>query len=127
MLASPTPAAIRRRFILWTAAMLGVGLLFLLDVRARLVVETDILALLPADERDPQLDQATRQFADGLSRRTLFLVGAPDFPRAKTAATQFATALRQPGVFKEVVLEVDAGSGGIDLYRAHRFGLLSEK
>ncbi len=122
-----TPQAVRWRFALWTAAMLGIGLLFVLDVRGKLTVQTDILALLPADERDPELDQAARQFADVLSRRSLFLVGAPEFSQARSAATRFAQALRAPGVFKVVTLEVDAGDGVVGIYRSHRDRLLSDQ
>src|ERR1043166_5001546 len=119
--------AIRRRFLAWTLAIAAVGALFLVDVRPHLRVETDILALLPTDERDAELDQAARKFADGLSRRTLFLVGAPEFARAKAAAAQLAQALRAPGVFAAVTLEVDASGDLIEIYRAHHDTLLSDQ
>jgi predicted exporter len=118
---------IRTRFVLWTALMLGVAALFLFDVRGKLAIETDILALLPADERDPALDQAARGFSEVVSRKTLFLVGAPTAAAAKSAATGFAGLLRAPQVFRSVQLEVNASADATALYRAHRHGLLSDK
>jgi predicted exporter len=119
--------SIRNRFLAWTAIVGAVGALFLVDVRPHLKIETDVLALLPADERDRALDEAARRFADGLSRRALFLVGAPSFAQAKSAATRFAAALREPGVFAAVRLEIDATADVVDFYRPHQALLLSDR
>jgi predicted exporter len=119
--------AIRVRFAAWTALMLAVAAAFLLDVRGKLAIETDIMALLPADEREPELDHAARHFSDVSSRKTLFLVGAPTAAQARTAASQFAGLLRAPKVFKDVQLEVNTGADASAIYLAHRYGLLSDQ
>lgn len=107
--------------------MLLLALGFLAGVRPDLRIETDILALLPADERDAESGEALRVHADSLARRTLFLVGAPEAMQARAAAQRFADSLRAAQVFEEVRLEFDDGrlAEHIAVYREHRFHLLS--
>jgi predicted exporter len=96
-------------------------------VRPRIVVETNVLALLPAGERDAELDQASRRFAEDLGRRTLFLVGAAEFARAREVGQELATDLRKADVFRRVRFDVRGGSDAIDIFTSHRHGLLSDR
>ncbi|MGQ0618684.1 MAG: MMPL family transporter [Panacagrimonas sp.] len=118
--------SLRGRFWLWSSAMLLMALWFAVGVRPNLRIETDILALLPADEHDAETGAALRAFGDTLSRRTLFLVGAPEAAQAREAARRFADSLRAAQAFEEVRLEVDGRFlDAIAVYREHRFQLLS--
>lgn len=61
--------------------------------RGGLEVETNLLALLPADERDAAADRALAQLAEGASRTVVALVGAPTLEEATVAADAFLAAL----------------------------------
>jgi predicted exporter len=58
-----------------------------------LEVDTDVLALLPRDERDQGAQAALTRLAERASRRVVVLVGAPDAERAEKAADAFLAAL----------------------------------
>lgn len=116
------------RFWLWTAAMLGLLLIFALRVQPSMRIDTDIQTMLPGKTRDPAIDRALTQYSDAVSRKTVFLVGGPDPAAAKNAASQFADFLRSSKAFDRIQLEFDAKALlGMDLYKKYRFGLLSEK
>jgi len=107
--------------------MLALALLFGATVWPQLRVETDILALLPADEHDVAASAALQRYSDSLSRRAVFLVGAPEPALARAAAQQFADNLRAADVFAQVQMEVDTRVAAADtLYVPHRYQLLSQ-
>lgn len=58
-----------------------------------LQLDTDILAMLPQNERDPTVQNATRQLADTAARRIVTLVGGPDWPSARQAGDAYAQSL----------------------------------
>jgi predicted exporter len=111
---------------LWTAAMLALLVLYVLRVAPDLRIETDLLALLPAAEQDSVAAAAQSRYADTLSRRLLFLVGAADAEQARSLAAAFAGRLRAAPGFAEVMLEAQATPADSGLYRAHRHGLLAD-
>jgi predicted exporter len=118
----------KRRFWIWTVAMLALAALFLVDVRPRLHVETDLLALLPASEHDADASAALRVYSDGVARKALFLVGAPDLAGARAAAESFVQRLRDSNAFAQVHLQIDAaGADIVGVYAPHRDGLLSAR
>ena len=92
----------------------------------RLRIETDLFALLPTQEVEPAAAAAQSQYADGLSRKLLFLIGASDADQARAMATRFADSLRDSKAFESVLLETDAAAFESKLYRAHRHGLLAD-
>lgn len=59
----------------------------------RIVPDTDILALLPVQQRDPVLQQSFRQMVDASQQRVVVLVGAPDWDDAKRAADAYGAVL----------------------------------
>ncbi|MDB5969864.1 MAG: hypothetical protein JWQ90_2314 [Hydrocarboniphaga sp.] len=119
---------LKLRFWIWTVAMLAVAALFLADVRPKLRVETDLLALLPASEHDAMASEALRVYSDGVARKALFLVGAPDAAQARAAAAVFAKRLSDSRVFDQVRLQIDAaGTDVAGVYAPHRDGLLSAR
>jgi predicted exporter len=94
--------------VLWLAAVLGVlvhQLAFWRDAR----LETDVLALLPRDERAPDVERATRQLADQAARRVVAMVGARDWTAARAAAAAWRGALATHGAG---LVPVDVPAGG---------------
>ena len=59
----------------------------------RLAPDTDILALLPVQERDPVLQKAVTQVVASTQQRLLVLVGAEDWEQARRAADAYYAVL----------------------------------
>jgi predicted exporter len=59
----------------------------------RIVPDTDILALLPADQRDPVLQQSFTHMVDSAQQRVVILVGAECWDDARRAADAWSAAL----------------------------------
>ncbi len=101
-------------------------LLYAVHAAPTLRIETDLFALLPTQEVEPEAAAAQSQYADVLSRKLLFLVGAGNADQARAIAARFTASLRAAKVFESVMLEADAAALDSKLYRAHRFGLLAD-
>lgn len=74
-------------------------------------LQTNLLALLPATERNPVAEEAVRKLVDSAGNRAVFLIGADTPDQALIAARQFASQLRataphQPQAFSNVLLEL---------------------
>lgn len=72
------------------AALLHNGWMWLVQRRTP---ETDLLALLPMDERDPTVARAVANVADAAQQYFVVLVGSPDWNRARTAAAAYSHVL----------------------------------
>ena len=59
----------------------------------RIAPDTDILALLPVQERDPVLQQAFTHMVDSAQQRLIVLVGADDWAQASRAADAYHAVL----------------------------------
>jgi len=57
------------------------------------VPDTDILALLPVEQRDPVLQQAFTHMVDAAQQRVIVLVGADDWEHARAAADAYSAVL----------------------------------
>ena len=79
-------AAVRLRFVAWSALMLAVLAAFALRVLPQPRVETDILALLPQERQDPDLDAALTAFSSELARKQITLVSAATPEQGRRAA-----------------------------------------
>lgn len=79
---------------LWLLLVLAVGV-HQLQFWSRAQIESDVLALLPEDEQDPLLAQATRRIADAGARQMVVLLGATDAAQAQAAATAYRKALQR--------------------------------
>ncbi len=77
-------------FVVVVAALLYNGKVWLLDHRP---LETDFLALLPADESDPVVQNAFDRVAQSAERHVLILVGSTDWQQARTAGAAYAKVL----------------------------------
>lgn len=87
--------------LLWRAAAL-LWLLLVLAVGAHQWhfwkqgrIDTDVLALLPIDERAPDVAQATQQLAEQLQRQVVVLLGTEQWEQTRAAAQTFRAVLRQ--------------------------------
>lgn len=59
--------------------------------------DTDILALLPAERRDPALEQASVKMVEAAEQRLIALIGAPDWAEACRAADAYREILARHG------------------------------
>ena len=91
------------------------------------VFSTDLLALLPATERDPLAEQAAQQVQTAIGSHTLFLISHPDRDQARAAANDFVASLRAAAVFDRVQFELPAGAQQqlIDRLLPYRSALLT--
>src|SRR5437773_11376473 len=67
----------------------------------RVVPDTDILALLPVEQRDPVLQRAFAHMVDSAQQRLIVLVGAADWDQARAAADAYSAVLAgHPALFQ---------------------------
>lgn len=120
--------AVRLRFWLCAVAAVALCAVFALRVAPHMPVEADILALLPADERDRAAEAAQTRYAEAIGQRILVLVGASDFDAARRGAAAYATVLRGSGLFDTVRDAIDTGERrALSGYLPYRDGLLSAR
>ncbi|MDI1250683.1 MAG: MMPL family transporter [Lacunisphaera sp.] len=119
----------RRQLLGWSvlaaAALLGGAWLLRLDYGRK--ISTDVLDLIPADERAPELT-LVRSLASQAEARTMLLAltGPDGKPAATAAAAGFAAALAREPAFEQVMLMGDTAAQdalGRELF-AQRFTLL---
>jgi predicted exporter len=124
------PANLWLRAGCFAAVMLVITLLgaWLLFGRGRSPIQTDLLAMLPATERNPLAEVAAQRLAHANGDRIILLVANADDDRAKAAARELGQALAKDKVFASVTAELPP----FDLqqlvapYLAHRFNLLTD-
>lgn len=90
-------------------------------------IRTDLLALLPREERDPVVAQANQAVSRSLGRRVLLAFGDTDRARARAAAEQAASAIAATGLVEAMdgAALQDTGRRMAAFYFAHRDALLS--
>ncbi|UMR30530.1 MMPL family transporter [Massilia sp. MB5] len=117
----------RQFALLWLlAASLLLGHNAWLWLGKRIVPDTDILALLPVQERDPVLQQSFLHMVDAAQQRVVVLVGAPDWEDAKRAAAAYRAVLqRQPGMFESTPVNEKTQDDWLALFQRHRLTLLT--
>jgi predicted exporter len=94
----------------------------------RVVPDTDILALLPVQERDPVLQQSFQHMVDSAQQRLVVLVGAADWNKAKQAADAYRKVIgEQPAVVGATPLNEKTQDDWLQLFREHRSVLMTEK
>lgn len=92
----------------------------------RVVPDTDILALLPVQERDPVLQQSFQHMVDSAQQRVVVLVGAADWEKAKQAADAYRKVVgEQPAVLAATTLNEKTQDDWLQLFRRHRSVLLT--
>lgn len=93
----------------------------------RMVPDSDILALLPADRRDPALQQAFVHMVDSAQQRLIVLIGAADWPAARRAADAYRQILERHGDWFQLADQVDhrVASDWFAPFAPHRLALLT--
>ena len=103
----------KRLALLWALVVcLLVGHNAWLWLGQRIVPDTDILALLPLDERDPVLQQSFTHMVDSAQQRVVVLVGAQEWVDAGRAADAYRAVLAPHGAliqFDAIGDEAQAG------------------
>jgi predicted exporter len=125
-----TPRSLALRAGCFAVAMLLIALLgtWLLFGHGRSPIQTDLLAMLPATERNPLAEVAAQRLAHANGDRVILLVANADDDRAKAAARELGQLLGKNDVFASVTAELPP----FDLqqlitpYLAHRFSLLTD-
>ncbi len=114
------------------AIWLGVVILLAVNLAWRvhhgLVFRTDLMALLPRDEADPDLQRVNDSVAQSLSRRVAILIGGRDRDRTRQAATRMADQLAASSLvqFDTTSFASNRLTALGALYFPYRDGLLSE-
>jgi predicted exporter len=89
--------------------------------------DTDILALLPIEERDPVLQQAFARMVDSAQQRLIVLVGAGDWAQASHAANAYTDVLAQHPARLQAADPVTDPRDWLALFQPHRLALLTPK
>ncbi|MBC3880916.1 transporter [Undibacterium sp. LX40W] len=92
----------------------------------RISPDTDILALLPTQERDPALQQSFTHMVDAAQQRVIVLIGAEDWENTKKAAKQYTQVLSShTDLFDITSLTEKTQSDWLAPFQKNRLGLLS--
>jgi predicted exporter len=93
----------------------------------RLAPDTDILNMLPSEERDPVLQQAISHMTTAAQQRLVVLVGADDWPQAQAAANAYRAVLAPHTAHLQLndSLPTQAQQGWIEQFWPHRQALLT--
>ena len=91
-----------------------------------IVPDTDILALLPVQERDPILQRSFTQMVDAAQQRVVVLVGAKEWPDAQRAAKAYSDVLdRHPDLFAPTRLSGQMEADWLAPFQPNRLALLT--
>lgn len=121
--------SLTRRACVWLilaiAALLGCAI----QMQGRLPVETNLLALLPATERNPVAEEAVNRLAEAAGNRAIFLVSHASAEKAFSAAGEFAGELRSHAPFRHVLAEIPPldPAALTNVFLPYRFQLLSQE
>ncbi len=92
----------------------------------RIVPDTDILALLPVQERDPVLQQSFTRMVDAAQQRVIVLVGAPAWEDATRAADAYSAALAtRPDLLVQATPSEQMQADWLAPFQRHRLVLLT--
>lgn len=107
------------------ALLLLAGLLLQAALQGRLRVNTDVLAMLPQDERRPEVEHALQQLAKAGDGRVIVLLRAGSIEASKQAMDRFIAELRDAGL-TQLRHQVDDAQQGqwLEFFAAQRGGAL---
>ncbi len=92
----------------------------------RIVPDTDILALLPVQERDPVLQRSFTQMVDAAQQRVVVLVGASQWPQAQRAAAAYTAVLAtRADLFASTTVTGQMEADWLAPFEPHRLALLT--
>jgi predicted exporter len=104
----PRAQKIAARIALFLFAALGLLWLGHLDLSRK--ISTNVIDLIPTDERSPELSVVRSLVSERQARTLLFVLRADGGPARNEATDTFAAALRSSKLFSEVVVLADAGN-----------------
>lgn len=87
--------------------------------------DTDIMALLPVQQRDPVLQQSFTHMVDAAQQRVIVLVGAAEWSDAKKAADAYSAVLANQPAISATALTEQTQQDWLSLFQAHRSVLLT--
>ncbi|MEP7073193.1 MAG: hypothetical protein ABI727_03345 [Nitrosospira sp.] len=94
----------------------------------RIVPDTDILALLPVQERDPVLQKSFTHMVDAAQQRIVVLIGAANWTDARSAADAYSRMLETRTDLLEVTpVSDERHNDWFSLFQQHRLTLLTSK
>ncbi|MGV8894128.1 MAG: MMPL family transporter [Burkholderiaceae bacterium] len=94
----------------------------------RIVPDTDILALLPVQERDPVLQQSFTHMVDAAQQRVIVLIGAPHWDDAKRAADAYSAVLKtKTDLLHMTQLTGQTQDDWLEKFQQHRLILLTSE
>lgn len=93
------------------------------------VLQTNVLAMLPATEHDPVAEAVVAMLSAEIGRRVVFLVSHEDLGSARAGAERFAREMRGAGGFRTLVDRLPPLDPALPLalYGRSRFGLLRDE
>ncbi|HEY0490515.1 MAG TPA: MMPL family transporter [Telluria sp.] len=95
-------------------------------VGQRIVPDTDILALLPSQERDKVLQASFTKMVDAAQQRVVVLVGAPGWDDARRAADAYSAVLaKRPDLLGEIKADANVQADWLSSFDQHRLVLMS--
>ncbi|MBU2711262.1 MMPL family transporter [Zooshikella harenae] len=97
----------RLRFWGWLFSLFIVCTLLVIKLQQEGVIETNIMALLPETEQQPEINNLASEFISKNNSRAVFLFGNKDKKIAIKAAEEFTHKLRQSKLWKNTVLRHD--------------------
>ena len=86
--------------LLWLALVVAAIAHVVVLSRHGLPRETDIMALLPREEREPEIQAAKDRVARSLSGRVVVMLGHPDRAQARNQAQELRRALVEGGLVR---------------------------
>ncbi len=118
----------RLLFAVWAASLLLLLGFFFWRAHSGIAVETDILALLPRENGNDEVGEATRQFTAKIGQKTIFLFGHRDFNEAKKNAALFQDIVAKEKSFDSIIFRVDEfGRKLYDFYQDYLPGFLRSR
>ena len=116
----------KRLAALWLVLVAIMSGVLVTQMRHGLPLSTDLLALLPQEERDPVLKTANEAISRALGRHVIVLVGHPERAKARAVAQTMADALAATNLVDTIGSQATASQfrqiGAT--YFPHRHGLL---
>lgn len=92
----------------------------------RIVPDTDIMALLPVQQRDPILQQSFTHMVDAAQQRVVVLIGAEQWPDAKLAADAYSAVLKtQPAIISSTAITDQMQQDWLEKFKQHSLVLMT--
>lgn len=92
----------------------------------RITPDTDIMALLPVQQRDPVLQLSFNHMVDAAQQRVIVLIGAADWSDAKRAADAYSSVLAgRPEVLSAAVVTDQTQQDWLALFQQHSLVLMT--